>query len=86
MSAPLTLHIDRLVIDGLALTHADGLRLQRAMEQELAQLWQARDAGATPAGHAAPALRAPSAGGASASPAQLGRQVAHSVFDSLGLA
>jgi len=69
------------VIDGLALTHADGLRLQRAMEQELARLWQARDAGATPAGHAAP-----SAGGASASPAQLGREVAHSVFDSLGLA
>jgi hypothetical protein len=31
MNAPLTLHINRLVLDGLALTPAQGMRMQRAM-------------------------------------------------------
>jgi hypothetical protein len=34
----ITLHIDRLLLDGLPLSRADGARLQVAMERELARL------------------------------------------------
>ena len=89
MNAPLALHIDRLVLDGLALTPAQGLRMQRAMEHELARLWHARERREGAAAYSAAELRAPAislAGAVSPSPARLGRDVARSVFSALGSA
>jgi hypothetical protein len=85
MNAPLTLHIDRLVLDGVALTPAQGLRMQRSMEQELARLWHAREQRDGAVAYSAAELRAPAISVAgTASPTQLGRDVARSVFSALG--
>jgi hypothetical protein len=84
---PVTLHIDRLVLDGLSFTPAQGARLQRALEHELARLWTQRAAGSPPHAVASPALRAPSLAlpaEASPSPAAVGRDVARSLFAMLG--
>jgi hypothetical protein len=83
MNAPLTLHIDRLVLDGLALTSAQTVRMQRAMELELARLWHARESREGTTAYVGAVLRAPAislAGAALPSPARLGRDVARSMF------
>lgn len=79
---PVTLHIERLVLDGLGLTPAQASRVQAAMEAELTRLvgrpsssWQA---GAMPA-LAAPGLRLSHP----PRPAQLGRDIARSLYHSL---
>lgn len=81
----LNLHIERLVLDGLPLTHAQGPLVQHAVEQELTRLM---------AGGIAPDLHAggliPRATGGAvqfandASPKQLGTQIAESVHTTLG--
>jgi hypothetical protein len=80
-----SLHIERLVIDGVPFTSAQGAQFQKALERELARLVKGccharrwRDLGAV-AVLAAPAIHAP----VSARPTDLGRQVARSVFASL---
>ena len=86
MNAPLTLHINRLVLDGLALTPAQGMRMQRAMEHELTRLWHARELREGTTAYASAVLRAPAislGGAAPPSPAQLGRDVARSVFSAV---
>ena len=89
MNPPFALHIDHLVLDGVAFTPAQGARMRRALEHEFARLWAQR--GATPLSHgfAGAALSAPAVSigtGAAASPARLGRDVARSLFTLLGSA
>jgi len=77
------LHIERLVLDGLGFTPAQGAVVQRAMAHELARLaarpgegrWQA---GAQPAA-VAPVLRL----AGTPQPARVGRDLARSLFATL---
>ncbi len=87
MKPPVSLHIDRLVLDGLPFTPTQGARLQRALEHELARLWTQRAAGPPTQALASPALRAPALtlqAGTAASPAAVGRDAARSLFALLG--
>jgi hypothetical protein len=84
---PVTLHIDRLVLDGLSFTPAQGARLRRALEHEFERLWTQRAAGGPMHAVASPALRAPALAlpaGTPPSPAAVGRGVARSLFAMLG--
>lgn len=86
MNAQLTLHIDRLVLDGLTLTPAQGAHMHRAMEHELARLWHAHAFREGTTEFADAVLRAPAISLGSAappSPVRLGRDVARSVFSAL---
>ncbi len=78
--------IDRLILEGLPLSAAQGALVQRAVEQELARLlmegglaesWHA--GGASPSVQGGAITLAP--GG---SPAQMGAQIAQSVYSGLG--
>lgn len=83
MTRPVTLHIDRLVLDGLALTPAQGASVQRAMERELARLWTQDAAGAHARAIDAALVRTPPlaiTAGRSLSPARIGRDAARSLF------
>jgi hypothetical protein len=85
---PISVHIERLVLDDLPLTAAQAARMQSALERELARLiaedgdvaaWGAGAAGAVPpASSAAPAMRWDAT-----RPYQLGRALAGNVFASL---
>ena len=80
------LHIERLVLDGLPLEHGQGAHVQAAVEAELARLlteggvaegWQT--------GGAVPEVRAdPIHLGAGARPAEIGGQIARSVYGGIG--
>jgi hypothetical protein len=87
MTAPVHLHIERLVVDGLPLTVAQAARLQRAVERELARLIvQGGDAHGWASGAAppsAPARPAPAVPWDATRPHQLGRAVARDVFASI---
>jgi len=78
----ISLHIDRLVVDGVALSAPEGLRLRRAIERELVRLLRASP---PPAGHGtvatlpSPAVRLQGP----PRPVELGRQVARSVHATL---
>jgi hypothetical protein len=83
MKPPVSLHIDRLVLDGLSFTPAEGARVRRALEHELARLWTQRATGTPVQALASPALRAPALtlrAGAKTSPAAVGRDAARSLF------
>ena len=81
----INLHIDRLVLEGLPLTRAQGPLVQRAVEMELARLFAGTGIG--------PAFRSggtvPRASGGAmefareATPGQLGTQIAESVHQGL---
>jgi len=81
----INLHIERLVLEGLPLTRAQGPLVQRAVEVELARLFGGSGVG--------PAFRSggtiPRANGSAmqfaheATPGQLGTQIAQSVHDGL---
>jgi hypothetical protein len=86
MRAPISLHIERLVVDGLPLTAAQAARLQGSLERELARLIaHGGDPSAWGGGAAQPATaRAATAVPWDATrPHQLGRAVARDVFTSL---
>lgn len=76
------IHIDRLVLDGVSVRAADRLRLQAAVEAELARL--ITSGGLAPElaqGIAVPAVRAPQIALAPhAKPAQLGASIAGAVY------
>jgi len=80
------LHIDRLVLDGVSVSAAGRPRLQAAIESELARLIAA--GGISPEltrGIAVPSVRAPQMALApDARPAQLGVQIARSVYGGVG--
>jgi hypothetical protein len=81
--APVTVHIDRLVLEGLPCTAAQGVRLQRALEAELARLCVTGAPLRARGGRADATVRAPSLtvpAGAVASPVRLGRDIARSLF------
>jgi hypothetical protein len=83
---PISLHIERLVVDGLPLTAAQATRMQASLERELARLIaQGGDASAwAGAGAAQPAaLAAPAVRWDATRPHQLGRALARDVFASL---
>jgi hypothetical protein len=81
----ISLVIDRLVLEGVELGPGDAVRLQAAFEAELGRLLTAGEL--VPGllrGSAAPALQAaPIQHGQDATPAQLGVQIAQSVYGSL---
>jgi hypothetical protein len=84
------LHIERLVLDGLELERGHEPLLRAALEAELTRL--IADGGGGGANHLraaagmVPRLSAPGieTAGGGGEPAQLGRQIARSVYDSLG--
>ena len=85
----ISVHIERLVVDGLPLTAAQAARMQPALERELARLIADHGARhgdvAAWAGGAQPSARAaaPALRWDAARPHQLGRALAHRVFASL---
>jgi hypothetical protein len=81
----LHLHIDRLVLEGTALTPKDGARLQAALRAELAGLLQAHPLQSELAkGIALPLLPATAMPlPASPDPAAMGRQIAQHLASSL---
>lgn len=82
----INLHIDRLILDGIDLPHAQRPALQAAVEAELGRLLAEGGVGADLAGGGAvPSVRA--AGfemGADGNPDQLGTQIARSVYGGIG--
>jgi len=81
---PVRVHIERLAIEGLAMTPAQSRQFGAALTGELQQLarhpgWPAGATGQTLPGVLAPAAMA----AAGASPSALGREVARSVFSAL---
>ena len=83
-SANVSVHIERLVIDGLPLTAREGVQLQRALQRELAHLITGRQQPGHWRATAVPSLVAPSLNvPAAVRPSQLGREIARSIFASL---
>jgi len=84
---PISVHIERLVLDGLPLTAAQAVRMQASLERELARLIAGgSDVSAWRGGQAArsaEAAAAPAVPWDATRPRQLGRALAHSVFASL---
>jgi hypothetical protein len=82
----INLHIERLILDGLPLTHNDGALVRAAVEAELARLLAER--GLAPSlqdGGALPSVRADAMQlQAGSTPTQMGQQIAHAVHSSLG--
>ncbi|SHJ56068.1 hypothetical protein SAMN05444159_0920 [Bradyrhizobium lablabi] len=80
------LHIERLVLDGLPVTSAQGPRVKAAIEAELGRLLSEGGishelaAGAVLPSVSAPSVHAPRG----VAPAQLGKQIAQSVFAGVG--
>lgn len=79
------LHIERLVLEGIAVTHADRTRLQAAIEGELQRLiGEGGVSGGLSGGMAVPSIRGEdmrveAAGG----PADLGRRIAGALYGGL---
>lgn len=84
--AAFVVHIDRLVIDGPALAAGDTARFERALSSEFTRLAEARQAPVPRVGAATPALRralSPRPAAGADRVANLARQVAHSLFETL---
>lgn len=79
--APLTLSIERLRLDGPALTLLQTQQLQRSLAAELTRLH--RIAPLTPRGGALELLRAPNLAAACADPVQLGIELARGLHRAL---
>jgi hypothetical protein len=82
----INLHIERLILDGLALEAGDGTALRAALEIELARLLsQNTDVSNWQTGAAVPSVRADAIQlKAESSSAQIGRQIAGSIYESIG--
>jgi len=79
------LHIDRLVLEGIDLDHAQRPHLQAAVEAELGRLLAERGVGNLAAGGAVPSVRAEGFQiSGDGNPAQLGRQIAGAVYGGIG--
>jgi len=75
------LHIERLVLEGLPITRSQGPLVQAAVEAELSRLLI--EGGLSPkfaSGGAVPSLSADSITLTNGGPAQMGRQIARSVY------
>jgi hypothetical protein len=80
------IHIDRLILDGISVPHAQRPVLQAAVEAELARLLaeeglgtELRSSGAVPR-VSTPAIQLSSEG----NPAQWGHEIAHAVYRGIG--
>jgi hypothetical protein len=82
----INLHIERLILDGLAIESRQGGLVKEALEAELTRLLEAQGLSASlQSGEALPALRAGAiALNAEKSPAQIGAQIAQAVYGSIG--
>ena len=82
----INLHIERLVLDGLQLERGQGPHIQAAIEAELTRLLTEQGlAGTLQNGARLPSLPgAPMQFTPGSSPAQLGAQIAHSVYTGIG--
>jgi hypothetical protein len=80
------IHIERLILDGLPITHSQGPLVQAAVEAELTRLLTENGlAGNLQAGGAVPRVRANGMQLAPGSnPAQMGTQIAQSVYSGIG--
>jgi hypothetical protein len=79
------LHIDRLVLEGIDLDHAQRPVLQAALEAELGRLIGEGGVGSLAAGGAVPSVRAEGFQmSGDGNPAQLGRQIAGAVYGGIG--
>lgn len=78
------LHIERLVIDGVALAPGGGRKLQAAVEAELTRLLTRDGIGrAYRSGGATPKLRAGAIAAVSTNPSQFGIEIARAVHSGL---
>jgi len=83
-STPVTLHVERLVLEGLGLTRAQAGLVQRAFERELTRLVTHAERGGDWRGTRVPAVTATAVHiDGTARPTQLGRDVARSVYSTL---
>jgi hypothetical protein len=81
-----SIHIDRLAIEGLPITSAQGVQLQQALQTELTRLIQGEGGSLAVQSAHLPTLAIPAITVASPfSPADLGRQVARSLYTNLAL-
>lgn len=84
LSRGVTLHIERVVIDGVPLTGVQAGQLRAALQVELSKLLQQDGSGLTLHGGALPGLTAPAIQvSAPLRPSDLGRDIARSVYASL---
>lgn len=85
MKPDIMLHIDRLVLDGLALQPVEAARLRAALESELSRLLSAGGLGsAWQSGGAVPELHAAAVEAGTLDPILLGKQIARSLYAGLG--
>jgi hypothetical protein len=78
-------HIERLVLDGLPVTPSQGRQVQAAVEAELSRLMSEGSlAPELASGGAVPSVRAESIRLNGGSAAQMGRQIARSVYGGIG--
>lgn len=79
------LHIEKLILDGLPVTRSQGQLVQAAVEAELSRLLSegglAQDLAS---GGTVPSIKADSINTIGGSPAQIGRQIARSVYGGIG--
>ena len=82
----ISLHIDRLILDGISLSHAQRPLLQAAVEAELGRLLTEGGMGAEwQSGGAVPSLSAPAIQlSPEGNPTQWGHQIAQSVYRGIG--
>jgi hypothetical protein len=82
----ITLHIERLILDGLPIGSGQGATVQAAVEAELSRLLvQGGIAPSLQSGGAVPSVRAEAIQfTAQSTPAQMGQQIAHSVYAGMG--
>jgi hypothetical protein len=83
-NAGVSVHIERLIIDGVPMQHRQARILQSALLHELTRLLETSSSGLDRQGGAVPERAAPAISlRATAQPAELGRQIARSLVDSL---
>jgi hypothetical protein len=82
----INLHIERLILDGLAIESGQGALVKAMLEAELSRLIEAHGLSASlQAGGALPGLRASAVElQAEKNPAQIGAQIARAVYGSIG--
>ena len=82
----INLHIERLILDRLPLGAGQGALVQAAVEAELSRLLvQGGIASSLQSGGALPSMRADAIQlTAQSTPAQMGQQIAHSVYTGMG--
>lgn len=82
----INLHIERLILDGLPLAHAQGPLVQAAVEAELSRLLSAGGLHSSlQSGIAVPSVRADAVSlNTGSNPQQIGQQIARAVYGGIG--